>query len=408
MTPVERLAHVDGIIVHCASVGTVASALTNIRILRGHLAAREAELARRQQVLAETEGAAPAIDALNRGGRTSRREAQKAAARAELLADAPCMSALLEKGRVTTDHADVLASEAAKLDDDQRTALLGSEQDIASAAAGLTPEQFRRDLLRTIRDQSIDDGIELSERQRGEARITLGTNPDSGMGEVRGQLHPDDFQRMNRRIDAEVRALRTQPDHDGLDRAQLSARALVNLVCGARATSRQPADVVIHVPLATLLDTPGSERFGEYSDGSPVPVETVRRHACDANVIPVVLDSEGMPLDVGRGRRLATRSQRHALRAMYRTCAVGDCSTSFDRCDVHHTLEWAQHRGPTDLEHLIPLCSYHHHRVHEGRWRLQLDPSTRALTVSFPDGSRHSVSMPDAFSERRRAAGSAA
>ena len=140
----------------------------------------------------------------------------------------------------------------------------------------------------------------------------------------------------------------------------------------------------------------------EYSDGTTVPAETARRHACDANIIPVVMGGDSRPLDVGRARRLATAAQRTALRAMYRTCAIDGCDRHFDTCHVHHIVEWDDH-GLTDLDNLVPVCSFHHHRVHEGRWRLQLDPSTRQLTVTLPNESKHSQSLPDLLAERNAA-----
>jgi hypothetical protein len=137
-----------------------------------------------------------------------------------------------------------------------------------------------------------------------------------------------DRQQANRRIDAEVKARRTQPEHRCHDRAQLSAIALVNLVTGARTTSRVPATVAVHISLPPLLDTPGADKFGEYSDGTPVPAETIRRHACDAHIIPVVVDGERRPLDVGLAQRLATPEQRTALRSMHPTCAIDGCNTT--------------------------------------------------------------------------------
>ncbi|MGB3737302.1 MAG: HNH endonuclease signature motif containing protein, partial [Ilumatobacter sp.] len=78
--------------------------------------------------------------------------------------------------------------------------------------------------------------------------------------------------------------------------------------------------------------------------------------------------------------------------------------TSFPSCEIHHIIEWLN-LGNTDLENLLPFCTYHHHKVHEGRWRLQLDPSTRQLDVHYPDGSRHSSCVPDIISERTEHAG---
>ena len=81
------------------------------------------------------------------------------------------------------------------------------------------------------------------------------------------------------------------------------------------------------------------------------------------------------------------RTQRRALRAMYRTCGYPGCDVSFDRCDIHHVIEWLRH-GSTDLDNLLPLCSRHHHLVHEGHWRITLD-THRVLTVHRPDGTQH-------------------
>jgi hypothetical protein len=41
--------------------------------------------------------------------------------------------------------------------------------------------------------------------------------------------------------------------------------------------------------------------------------------------------------------------------------------------------------------------THRHHRAHEGRWRLQLDPSTRQLNVFLPNGSLHSQCLPDSL-----------
>jgi hypothetical protein len=399
MTPAERFSLIDGIDVDQAGPGELATGFSNLRLIRGWLDLKEAEMARRQDLLAETIGSRPAADALARANKTSRRTAQRTAARAATLGDTPELAKQLAKGNISGEHVDALASASSNLDDDQRHRLLDLDTDLALMAASKTPEQFARHVRETIQRLSDDDGIDRSEQQRDEAHLVLGVNDSTGMGEIRGELHPDDFQKVNRRIDAEITALRKLDGYAGKTRAQLAAIALVNLVCANRTTARVPAEVVIHIELDAINNIPGASRFGEYVDGTPVPAETVRRHACDASIIPVVLNGDGVPLDVGRAQRLATPAQRTALRSMYRSCAVDGCETGFDRCEIHHIREWMQHRGPTDLKYLIPACSHHHHRFHEGRWRLELDPDTRELTIWYPDGTVHSKSRPDITSE---------
>jgi hypothetical protein len=87
---------------------------------------------------------------------------------------------------------------------------------------------------------------------------------------------------------------------------------------------------------------------------------------------------------------------------MYRAYAIGGCDRHFARCHVHHIAQWDD-LGLTDIDNLLPLCSFHHHRAHESRRQLQLDPSTRQLTVHLPNGTLHSESLPDLLTERNTA-----
>jgi hypothetical protein len=59
-----------------------------------------------------------------------------------------------------------------------------------------------------------------------------------------------------------------------------------------------------------LLDRTGA---GTTLTGELLAPETVRRMACDASIIPVVLGSRGEVLDLGRTGRLATPKQVQAL-----------------------------------------------------------------------------------------------
>ena len=115
-------------------------------------------------------------------------------------------------------------------------------------------------------------------------------------------------------------------------------------------------------------------------------MQTVQRLRCEADVLPVVLRSTGEVLHVGRTARVATRAQRRALAALHRTCAHPHCSAAFSRCQIHHVVPWEQ-GGRTDLDNLIPLCTEHHHLVHEGGWSLELHDD-RTITLTRPDGTR--------------------
>ena len=98
----------------------------------------------------------------------------------------------------------------------------------------------------------------------------------------------------------------------------------------------------------------------------------LRRLACEAGLVPAVLNTKSVPLDLGRTRRLHSHHQRKALALVHDTCAIGTCERPFAWSEIHHLIPWSHH-GDTDLE-AIPLCSWHHHRAHDPRWRLTQHP----------------------------------
>jgi hypothetical protein len=77
---------------------------------------------------------------------------------------------------------------------------------------------------------------------------------------------------------------------------------------------------------------------------------------------------------------------------MYTTCAIPDCHIAARHCQPHH-VHWWRHGGSTTLDNLLPLCSRHHHAVHEGGWVLTLG-ADHLYTMSHPDGSRETVPPP--------------
>lgn len=137
----------------------------------------------------------------------ARRSAEKTQRRGDALSKAPAVEKQLSDGRISSEHADALANTAQRLDnDDQRAALLGHDDELARRAADGTPGQFARTLSKMAAEISLDDGIERSEQQRRDAKLSHGINPETGMGWIRADLHPDDYRKVKRRLDAEVNA----------------------------------------------------------------------------------------------------------------------------------------------------------------------------------------------------------
>jgi hypothetical protein len=77
-------------------------------------------------------------------------------------------------------------------------------------------------------------------------------------------------------------------------------------------------------------------------------------------------------LDVGRSFRTAPRKIRRALTVRDGGCSAPGRGVDPSRCEAHHIVHW-EHQGETAIANLVRLCSKHHHLVHEGGMRIELD-----------------------------------
>ena len=94
--------------------------------------------------------------------------------------------------------------------------------------------------------------------------------------------------------------------------------------------------------------------------------ETVRRLACDASVVPVVLGSRGEVLDLGRTVRLFSPAQTRRLWLRDGGCTYPGCGAPPAWTDGHHLVHWADF-GSSDLSNAALLCERHHTIVHQRR-----------------------------------------
>ena len=152
--------------------------------------------------------------------------------------------------------------------------------------------------------------------------------------------------------------------------------------------SRPLVAVSVLIDFQTLLGELSAKGICELFDGTPISPDTVRRMACDAGIIPMVLGSRGEVLNQGRRIYLPTIAQRHAVAIRDRHCAFPGCRRPAKWTDVHHIVAFkpgAANGGRTDLDNLLLLCDKHHHMVHEGHWKL--NGTALDFTIHRPDGT---------------------
>jgi len=139
--------------------------------------------------------------------------------------------------------------------------------------------------------------------------------------------------------------------------------------------------VMVTIDYRDLLDrlhqtSTGSSQTGFTGTGTmaftgPISAGTIRKIACDADIIPLVLGSEGQILDIGRAARLFPPHLRKALTARDQGCAFPDCTIPAPWCEAHHITYWS-HGGTTGTNNGTLLCSHHHHVIHKEQWTIHV------------------------------------
>ncbi|MFH8251453.1 HNH endonuclease [Microbacterium sp. B2969] len=166
-----------------------------------------------------------------------------------------------------------------------------------------------------------------------------------------------------------------EPDADRRTNEQLQYdRILAVLKTGAQADPAQAfGDRQPGVRIVVSRDDLERERgVGYYEEtGQAAPAGVVETYLCDAGVLPVIVDGQGSPLDVGREKRLFTRRQRIAMAIRDGGCL--DCGAEPSRCEAHHLDHWHEHHGRTDTADGVLLCRNCHMRLHNLGFRIIRD-----------------------------------
>ena len=130
----------------------------------------------------------------------------------------------------------------------------------------------------------------------------------------------------------------------------------------------EPTQLVVTTQYDVLT---GQLRAGTLDTGQTLSAETVRRLACDAAILPAVLNGNGQVLDVARQRRPFTGAIRRALVLRDRGCAFPGCDRPPRWTEGHHIRHWTDH-GTTSLQNGVLLCRRHHRAVHHDGWQVHI------------------------------------
>lgn len=161
-------------------------------------------------------------------------------------------------------------------------------------------------------------------------------------------------------------------------------------------TDQLAAAVPLDALITETVDDPASllQRRCETTTGIPVHPALMLQAALTGQVRRVVLDSDGVVIDLGRKRRLFTGSARVAAKLLARRCSHPGCNVAATFSDVDHLDEWARDHGATDQRNADIQCGRHDRFKHRKRWRTRRSTTGRIYsirsngTIVLPVGER--------------------
>jgi len=289
----------------------------------------------------------------------------------------------LGEGRISARHAEVIADAQrrlpASLDADKRLCV---ERGLVDKAEAMPPRRLRvvarRALEAVERDAAVVDTHEdalLREDEKiayDKTRLSLHDNGDGTVSgrftvpELHGQLLRKILESMTAprrgrlgasQVQAGAQRIRTEWDHA----RGLAFCELVEHLPTDRLHGKVAATLVVQLD-KRVLD--GVLRAAGLDTGGRISAGEARRLACGAGLLPAVLGGASHVLDPGWSKRLFSEAQRVACGLTYATCAADGCERPFAWCELHHRRPWSA-GGPTNLADAVPLCWFHHRRIHD-------------------------------------------
>ncbi|MCY7413838.1 MAG: HNH endonuclease [Salinibacterium sp.] len=289
--------------------------------------------------------------------------------------------------------------------------LTGAAHQLLQEAATLTLERLTT-LARRYRDELDEGGVADREAERRDRRYLHITPRPDGMTRISGLLDPESAAIIVGAVDAITAPRRGGPRfvdaaeaaraeklvNDARTNEQLAVDALVDLVRVAtladdgKVLGARRVAVRLHVTEHDLRRGQGFARLEGQPDA--VSIATAERHACESGVVPILFDSDGCVVNVGRDQRNFTPRQRIGLAARDGGCRFPQCDRPPSWTEAHHVRQWERDHGETNIDNGILLCRHHHMLVHNNGWEIEQHDHDFVLRPPPRSGSSDPISMP--------------
>lgn len=307
--------------------------------------------------------------------------------------DAPWLRGVVRavsEGRLSIEGADVIRTGLGAVDDAVDPQMLTAGLSEAAAillveSSSLTVERLAA-RARALRDDLDTAGVAAREDRRRDQRYLHLTPQSDGMTRLSGLLDPESAAIVTAAFDAVTSPRRGGPRFvdpvarrradeivaDSRTTGQIALDSFVDLIRigadadgGAIVGARRPA-VRVLMTERDMVERAGMAWIEGQADA--VSIASAERHACSAGILPILFDTDGHVVNIGRAQRLHTTRQRAAIAARDGGCIVDGCDRPPSWTEVHHPQEWLRDDGETSVANGVLMCRFHHLWVHNGEW----------------------------------------
>jgi hypothetical protein len=261
------------------------------------------------------------------------------------------------------------------------------------------PNDLLRSMVREAEARLDRDGVKPREDEQRKNRFLSLREDSNGMVCINGKLDPETGAPVKAAIEGAVtamlRAKRDQHDQHGDSGVendggaesdspgsvlgddersipQMQADALAMMARHLIGCDQAPGAAITLVVRADVETLKAGIGYGTFDNlDQPISASTIRKMAASAEIIPMVLGTDSLPLDVGRAARGFTKAQRIALLERDGGCAC--CGITAPYVEAHHILWWLRDKGRTDLSNGVMLCPACHIRIHSDGWMIRVD-----------------------------------
>ncbi|MFI6172838.1 DUF222 domain-containing protein [Nocardia sp. NPDC051052] len=294
-------------------------------------------------------------------------------------------------GEVSVDHARQIAAVMKRVPGSTaNTDFEAAEQLLADFARTGSPDDIPK-LGEAILAHLDPDGERTDDTDRARMRgITIGRQRADGMSPIKGEITPT----LRALLDPVMAKLArpgmnnlddpASPSGDGeyVDLDELAAAARRDARSVAQRTHDGFVALFTHcvapeklgshrgLPVSTILtmsvaDVEKAAGVATTATGGMVPMSEALKLAEGAQPFLMVFDAQGVPLHLGRTKRLASAAQRLALIAAVRGCSRPGCDAPASVSATHHVTDWSK-SGATDIGNETLACDSCHAMVHDG------------------------------------------